>query len=132
MSNNLELVEIAVNGTLMRGFALNPNLLVLGAKFIREDRTAPVYRLWTIGDKCPAMQRDDTSGASIDLEIWELPGSALTTLLQKEPPGLCLGKIELVDGSLVLGILGEAALTLGQREITSFGGWGNYRKSMQE
>jgi hypothetical protein len=46
-----------VNGTLMRGLELNGNLLAAGASFVREDRTAPVYRLWSIGDKHPAMVR---------------------------------------------------------------------------
>ncbi len=36
---------LAVNGTLMRGLELNPNMLAAGAEFIREDRTVPVYRL---------------------------------------------------------------------------------------
>ena len=38
-------ILLAVNGTLMRGLALNPNLLAVGARFVRETTTAPTYRL---------------------------------------------------------------------------------------
>ena len=36
-------VQLAVNGTLMRGLELNPNLLAVGATFIREARTEPAW-----------------------------------------------------------------------------------------
>ncbi|ADG77809.1 putative protein OS=Tsukamurella paurometabola (strain ATCC 8368 / DSM / CCUG 35730 /CIP 100753 / JCM 10117 / KCTC 9821 / NBRC 16120 / NCIMB 702349/ NCTC 13040) OX=521096 GN=Tpau_1178 PE=4 SV=1 [Tsukamurella paurometabola] len=36
---------LGVNGTLMRGLDLNRNLLDAGARFVRETRTAPIYRL---------------------------------------------------------------------------------------
>jgi hypothetical protein len=39
---------------------------------------------------------------------------------------LCIGKIELADGSEVLGVLGEPALCEGQPEITTTGGWRAY------
>ena len=42
-----------VNGTLMRGLALNRNLD--GADFVEEARTAPVYRIYSIGDVHPGM-----------------------------------------------------------------------------
>ena len=48
---------LAVNGTLMRGLALNPNLLKVGATFVREDATDACYRLWSIDDRHPAMLR---------------------------------------------------------------------------
>ena len=46
-------VSLAVNGTLMRGLELNPNLLSVGAAFRREDTTVPLYRLFSIGDRHP-------------------------------------------------------------------------------
>jgi hypothetical protein len=45
-----ENVLLAVNGTLMRGLELEPNLINLGATFVREDRTEPAYRLYSIND----------------------------------------------------------------------------------
>jgi hypothetical protein len=59
--------DLAVNGTLMRGLALNPNLLAVGATFIRETATEPTYRLWSIDDRHPAMMRVPEGGAAIAL-----------------------------------------------------------------
>ncbi|PPS45827.1 glutamyl-tRNA amidotransferase [Chroococcidiopsis sp. TS-821] len=117
---------LAVNGTLMRGLELNPNLLAVNATFVREAKTAPVYRLWSINDKHPAMLRVANGGSAIALEIWQIPPSGLVQVLLQEPPGLCIGKVALEDGSEVLGVLGEPILCENQREITSWGGWRNY------
>jgi gamma-glutamylcyclotransferase (GGCT)/AIG2-like uncharacterized protein YtfP len=117
---------LAVNGTLMRGLALNGTLLAAGATFVREARTAPVYRLWSIDDRHPAMLRVAGGGASIALEVWSLPAAGLIDVLAKEPPGLCVGKVQLEDGSEVLGVLGEPVLCEGQHEITAHGGWRAY------
>ena len=46
----VEKTLLAVNGTLMRGLELNPNLLAVGATFVREDQTDACYRLWSIDD----------------------------------------------------------------------------------
>jgi len=119
-------VKLAVNGTLMRGLELNPNMIDAGATFVREARTAPVYRLWSIGDRHPAMIRVVSGGAAIAVEVWAVPPAGLATILLKEPPGLCIGKVRLDDGSEVLGVLGEPALCEGMREITGYGGWRAY------
>lgn len=42
---------LAVNGTLMRGLELSQNLLNVGAKFVEEASTAPLYRLYSINDR---------------------------------------------------------------------------------
>jgi hypothetical protein len=117
---------LAVNGTLMRGLELNPNMMAAGASFVREARTAACYRLWSIGDRHPAMLRTPGEGASIALELWDVPLAGLAAILQNEPPGLSIGKVVLDDGSIVLGVLGEPFLCQGQREITACGGWRAY------
>ena len=119
-------VLLAVNGTLMRGLELNANLVDAGATFVREARTAPVYRLWSIEDRHPAMIRVAEGGAAIALEVWSVPPEGLAAILLKEPPGLCIGKVRLDDGTDTLGVLGEPALCEGQREITPYGGWRAY------
>ncbi|WP_104087994.1 glutamyl-tRNA amidotransferase [Cryobacterium sp. N19] len=119
--------ELAVNGTLMRGLVLNPNLIDAGATFVREDATAPCYRLWSIGDRHPAMIRTtDGSGTSVLLEVWEIPLTGLADVLAKEPAGLTIGKVLLADSSEVLGVVGEPFLVENQREITEFAGWRPY------
>ena len=120
-------VLLAINGTLMRGLKLNPNMIAAGASFVREDRSEPVYRLWTINDDHPAMVRiTDGSGVSVAVEIWSVPPGGLAGILLKEPPGLSIGKVVLANGETVLGVLGEPALVEGQREITTYGGWRAY------
>lgn len=120
-------VLLAVNGTLMRGLKLSPNMAAAGATFVRETRTEPVYRLWTINDDHPAMIRvTDTSGVAVAVEVWSVPAAGLAGILLNEPPGLSIGKVRLEDGSTVLGVIGEPALVEGQREITEHKGWRAY------
>lgn len=120
------MISLAVNGTLMRGLELNPNLINLGATFLKETTTAPCYRLWTIADKHPAMLRVENGGTAIAVELWEIPPQGLGTLLMQEPPGLCIGKVQLMSGEIVLGVLGEPWLCENQLEITEYGGWRAY------
>jgi hypothetical protein len=129
MSRTAETVLLAVNGTLMRGLELNPNLLAVGATFVRETTTVPVYRLWAINDRHPAMMRVKTGGVAVAVEVWAVPPAGVAAILLKEPPGLSIGKVLLADGSEVLGVLGEQVLCEGQKEITSFGGWRAYTSS---
>ena len=119
-------VKLAVNGTLMRGLELNPNMIDAGATFVREAATAPAYRLWSIGDRHPAMIRVVSGGVSVAVEVWAVPPEGLAQILLQEPRGLCIGKVRLSDGEDVLGVLGEPLLCEGQREITQHGGWRAY------
>ena len=119
-------VELAVNGTLMRGLELNGNLLAVGATFDREAKTETAYRIWSIGDRHPAMIKVTEGGISIPLEVWNVPVTGLVKILRQEPPGLCIGKVKLADGHEVLGVLGEPFLCEDQLEITAWGGWRSY------
>jgi hypothetical protein len=122
-----ECVELAVNGTLMRGLELEPNLVNLGATFVRENQTEPAYRVFSINDVHPAMVRvpapgfENETGVSVAVEIWCVPPAGLGTLLAKEPPGLSIGKVTLADGeTVVLGVIAEPALLVGKSDITNF------------
>ncbi|MGZ8386404.1 MAG: allophanate hydrolase-related protein [Nitrospira sp.] len=120
-------VLLAVNGTLMRGLELNHNMEAAKATFVRETMTEPTYRLWTINDVHPAMLRvTDGTGVKVAVEVWSVPTVGLAGILLNEPPGLCIGKVRLEDGSIVLGVLGEPALIEGHQEITAYGGWRSY------
>ena len=123
-------VLLAVNGTLMRGLELNPNLLEVGATFVRETQTEPAYRLWSINDRHPAMVRVAAGGVAVAVEVWAVPPAGLASILLKEPPGLSIGKVTLSDGEIVLGVLGEPILCEGKLEITRFGGWRAYTASL--
>jgi gamma-glutamylcyclotransferase (GGCT)/AIG2-like uncharacterized protein YtfP len=117
---------LAVNGTLMRGLELNPNMLAAGGVFVREDLTDAHYRLWSIGDRHPGMIRVATGGTAVALEIWELPLVSFASLLLSEPAGLAIGKVTLHGGNQVLGVLAEPWLVENQKEITQHGSWRVY------
>ena len=129
--NTMNSALLAVNGTLMRGLELNPNLLKVGATFVREDMTDACYRLWSIDDRHPAMLRTPGQGTRVVVELWDVPLDGLAQVLMAEPPGLAIGKVVLQDGSVVLGVLGEPFLCEGKREITAFGGWRAYVKERE-
>ncbi len=131
MNDSATTIPLAVNGTLMRGLELNPNLLAVGATFLREAATEAAYRLWSINDRHPAMVRVNAGGVAVAVEVWAVPAAGLASILLKEPPGLSIGKVKLADGTEVLGVLGEPILCEGQKEITSFGGWRAYVASMK-
>ena len=126
-----ETLNLAVNGTLMRGLELNGNLLAVGARFVREAKTEPAYRLWSIDDRHPAMVRVREGGAAIALEVWAVPAAGLGTILLQEPAGLCIGKVRLSEGEVVLGVLGEPICCENQQEITQWGGWRAYIKALR-
>ena len=125
-------LQLAVNGTLMRGLALNSNLLDVGATFLYEATTTPNYRLWSINDVHPAMIRVSAGGTAVAVEVWDVPAAGLIQVLQQEPPGLCIGKVQLNTGEEVLGVLGEPILCEGQKESTAYGGWRAYFKAIQQ
>lgn len=124
-------VEIAVNGAHMRGLPLNGQLLQLGGRFVREDRTGPVYRLYSLEGFTPirpGMVRTDAAGggASIALEVWSLPIGSVGGLLVQIPAPLGLGTLELASGNTVKGFVCEAAAAEAAKDITSHGGWRAY------
>ena len=124
-------ILLAVNGTLMRGLELEGNMTRVGARFLREAKTEPFYRLWSIDDIHPAMLRvgaEDERRVSVELEVWEVPAVGLADILAGEPAGLGIGKVKLLGGETVLGVIAEPELVKGQKEISSFGGWRNYLK----
>ena len=119
-----------VNGTLMRGLELHGNLA--GAELLEETRTAPVYRVHSIGDVHPGMYRADDDGASISGELYAIPIETLLRVIEGEPPGLYRGPVELIDGRVVPGILFDEATAKTHPEITALGGWREYLGSKSD
>ena len=117
---------LAVNGTLMRGLELEGNLKQAGAIFLKESKTEKSYRLYSINDQYPAMIKVASGGNTVDVELYEISEEGLKDVLSKEPPGLTIKEITLIDGSLVQGVVGLEEITKGQKEITEHGGWRNY------
>ena len=122
-------LNLAVNGGLMRGFKDNKNLLDVNATFVKEAKTEPIYRLFSIDDVHPAMMKVTEGGKAIAVEIWAVPLAGIGIVLIQEPPGLCIGKVLLADEEEVLGVLGESICCERGTEITQYGGWRNYINS---
>jgi allophanate hydrolase len=119
-------IAIAVCGAHMSGLPLNHQLTDLGGRFLKTTRTAPCYTFHALAGgppMRPGLVRAETGGASIALELWSLPKSALGHLMGQIPAPLGLGSVELEDASRATGFLCEAAGTLGARDITGAGGW---------
>lgn len=126
--NNLIL---AVNGTLMRGLELECNLKAVGAVFLEESKTEKAYRLYSINDQYPAMIKVDKGGKTVDVELYEISEEGLKEVLSKEPPGLTIEEITLIDDRKVQGVIGLPDIIKGQKEITKYGGWRNYLKDKE-
>jgi gamma-glutamylcyclotransferase (GGCT)/AIG2-like uncharacterized protein YtfP len=117
--------ELFVNGTLMRGLALEKNLAQ--AQFLGDVRTAPVYRLYSIEDQHPGMFEVQEGGVSVKGELYRVTDETWRCVEAGEPPGLYKGTVILEDGRRVCGILYPRELAEGRhRDISSYGGWRAY------
>ena len=123
--------ELFVNGTLMRGLKLHPNMG--DSEFLGEFRTEPRYRVHTIGDVHPGMYRledGEEGGAAIVGELYRVQEDTWQKIEAGEPPNLYRGEITLEDGRKVWGILYPRQLAEGvYPDITAFGGWRGYMDS---
>jgi allophanate hydrolase len=125
-------LDIVVLGAHMSGLPLNRDLKALGARFVSDCRTAPVYRLFRLPGGTvarPGMVRVADNGAAIAGEIWRLATDAVGAFLASIPQPLGLGDVELANGRRVKGFLCEAIATSGAEDITRFGGWRSYLAS---
>lgn len=121
-------VELAVCGLHMRGFTLEKQLLAHGAVFLREDATAPVYRLYALPGtpEKPGLVRVRGGGVSAALEIWRIPTEALGSFAALIPAPLGLGKVLLQSGRETEGFLCEAFAAETAADISAYGGWRRY------
>lgn len=141
LPSGVDTFEVAVCGAHMAGLPLSPQLTERGGRFMRAARTSPRYRLVAFDEMKPPRPGlvDAADGASIDLEIWELPASSFGSFMKLVASPLGIGWIELEDGSRVqgfrqvdvnvnrggqVGVGGEPPA-----DITSHGSWRNYLKS---
>ena len=120
MSNDEDL--LFVNGTLMRGLALHSNLS--GAEFIEAIRTAPRYRIHSIGDVHPGMYEVESGGVSVHGELYRVPDDVWRRVESGEPAHLYRGPVHLEDGRVVPGILyPRDRIQSTDRDISTYGGW---------
>jgi gamma-glutamylaminecyclotransferase len=116
-------------GSALRGQPDHGNLG--SAKFVREAKTAPRYRLHSVEDKHPGIYEVAEGGISIAGEVYELTDEQHRDLLASEPPNLYEAPIELDDGSTVMAMIYPRALIeeRGYRDVSEYGGWAAYKAS---
>ena len=129
------LVRVAVVGAHLAGLPLNHQLTERGARLVRATRTAPVYRLFSLTDSTPrkpglVQVGDHAHGACVELEVWEMSAREFGSFVADIPPPLGIGTVQTEDGEQVKGFLCEQYATVGRPDITAFGGWRNFLRSL--
>ena len=119
---------VAVCGLHMRGFPLENEMHQFGGKFVCEATTAPNYRLYKLptDPAKPGLIKTNHNGASIQLEIWEMPLASFGAFTASIPEPLSIGTVELINGNKVPGFLCEKYIANQAEDITAFGGWRSY------
>lgn len=127
------MVYMFLNGGGMRGGELHHQLL--GAPLVRQIRTAPKYRFYSVDDRFPALEPVESAGVEVAGELYDLPLETLRdSLLPAEPAELELSLIELEDGtpSFAVVLRKEYQCTATLTDISDVGSWRDYRGTGQE
>eukprot|EP00392_Amoebophrya_sp_AT5.2_P006939 g6951.t1 len=68
----------------------------------------------------------------LTVEVWQMPIEKVGSFLALVPPPLCIGHIELEDGTVLHGFRTDEFMVRakGAKHISEFGGWRGYLKSM--
>ena len=123
---------LAVCGAHMKGQPLNNELARRGARRLRCTRTSPYYRLYALPDGIrPALVRNESDGATIELEVWTLSEERLGGFIGSVESPLAIGSIELENGEWVKGFVGDFSASDGAIDITSYGGWLHFQRSLK-
>lgn len=120
----------------MEGLTLHWQLRERGARLIERTQSASSYRFYLLPSHGniparPAMIRVTEGGASIGLEIWEIPQSTVGSFLEGIGSPLGLGKVQLSDGRYVCGFIGERIIQDTALDITSYGDWRKWLETTQ-
>lgn len=124
-------VRIAVVGAHLSGMPLNHQLTGRGAAFVERAATSGDYRLYALAGTAPpkpGLRRMGGcgEGASIEVELWDVPLGLFGAFVAEVPPPLGIGSVELVDGRIVKGFVCEGFALEGALDITAHGGWRAY------
>jgi len=128
-SARAERLKIAVVGAHLSGQPLNPQLTGAGGTLARTAKTATHYRLFALPGTTPpkpGLVRTPHDGHAIDLEVWELDPAEFGRFVSRVQAPLCIGSVELEDGSWVQGFLCEAHAVTRAEDISEWGGWRAY------
>jgi allophanate hydrolase len=125
----IDSIALAVCGAHLEGLPLNHQLRDRGAALVKRTVTAPLYRLYALPGGPPfrpGLLRVAEGGASIEIEIWNVPAATFGSFVAQIPSPLGIGKLVTADGSQVCGFLCEPHAAAGAHDISSLGGWRAY------
>jgi allophanate hydrolase len=131
----LATIKVAVCGAHMSGLPFNSQLTARRARLVGPTTTAPHYRFYALPGGAvqrPALVRNEEDGASIGLEIWEMPIEEFGSLVAAIPKPLGIGQVELANGEWVSGFLCEGYAIADAHDITALGDWRVYLARTQD
>eukprot|EP00884_Botryococcus_braunii_P008133 jgi/Botrbrau1/17320/Bobra.0015s0068.1 len=105
--------QLAVCGLHLSGQPLNWQLIEVQGRLLQTCKSSPDYKLYAIEGPSPGLVRPgmiyvtDGSGTAIDLEVWEVPATAIGGLLRRVARPLGFGTVLLEDGSKTFGFICE-------------------------
>lgn len=118
-------VRVAVVGAHLTGMPLNFQLVTRNAVLVEQTLTAPTYRLYALPGSVPPKPglARAAEGASIIVELWDIPLARFGEFVAEIPPPLGIGNLQLEDGRWVKGFICEPWALHNAEDITAFGGW---------
>ncbi|NED09927.1 allophanate hydrolase [Streptomyces sp. SID9124] len=128
-------VDLAVFGAHLTGQPLNHQLTDSGARYAGEVTTTSAYRLTALGTTPPKpglVRVGPGGGAPISGERWTLSPAALGRFLAALPAPMSLGRVELAEGTWVLGFQCDPDSAARGTDITEHGGWRAYLEATVE
>ena len=123
--------RVFICGSALRGQPDHQNLQ--SAKFVREAKTRPQYRLHAAADGWhPAIYEVEQGGSSIPGEVYELTLEQYEYLVSTEPPNMYPGDVALEDGEVLTAMLYPHELVNKYKwpDISHYGGWAAYKASI--
>jgi allophanate hydrolase len=132
---NADSIRVAVVGAHLSDMPLNYQLSERQAKLVSTTTTSALYRLYHLKDTVPpkpGLMRMPENGASIEVEVWEMPTEHFGSFVSLIPSPLGIGTIVLEDGTSVKSFICEPYAIDGAKDITEYGGWKNYIHSLKK
>ncbi|CEI51120.1 Allophanate hydrolase [Acinetobacter bereziniae] len=125
-------VKLAVVGAHLSAMPLNFQLTTRQATLLAKTRTAKSYKLFALKNTVPPKPglQFDIHGTAIEVEVWEIPLANFGAIVAEVPSPLGIGNLQLEDGTWVKGFICEAYAIQEAVDISHFGGWRAYIKSL--
>lgn len=128
-------VKLAVVGAHLKGMPLNFQLSTRKGTLIEKTLTAPNYKLFALKNTVPpkpGLQYVSEGGRAIEVEVWDIPLALFGQIVAEVPAPLGIGNMKLTDGSWVKGFICEGYALTDALDVSHFGGWREYIKSIQQ